>query len=70
METEEKIISLDKGEQQFHIRYSLGDEQIVIETLIDMVKNPDLNFDWFDAAVMSHEAGQGLAKDVRKSLKK
>jgi len=40
----------------------------VLESLIDMVNRRELTFDWFDAAVLSHQLGQHLAKELRTYL--
>ena len=54
-------ISLVKGEQQFILRYEVGSEPLAIEVLVQMVNNPELKFDWFDAAVFSHRISQNLS---------
>jgi hypothetical protein len=42
----------------------------VLESLIDMVNRRELTFDWFDAAVLSHQLGQHLAKELKGYLPK
>jgi hypothetical protein len=34
------------------------------------VNRRDLSFDWFDAAVLSHQLGQHLAKELKSFLPK
>ena len=65
-----KTLSLVKGEQHFYFRYDVGDESKVLEALIDMVNQRDIPFDWFDAAVLSHQLGQHLAKELKAYLPK
>ena len=65
-----KTLSLVKGNQQFCFRYEVGQESKVLESLIDMVNRRELTFDWFDAAVLSHQLGQHLAKELRTYLPK
>lgn len=65
-----KTLSLVKGEQQFCFRYEVGEESKVLEALIDMVNRRELAFDWFDAAVLSHQLGQHLAKELKAYLPK
>lgn len=65
-----KTLSLMKGEQHFCFRYEVGDEPKVLEALIDMVNRRELSFDWFDAAVLSHQLGQHLAKELKAYLPK
>jgi len=65
-----KTLSLVKGEEQFCFRYEVGEEAKVLEALIDMVNRRELAFDWFDAAVLSHQLGQHLAKELKAYLPK
>jgi hypothetical protein len=65
-----RTLSLVKGNQQFCFRYQAGDEGKVLESLIEMVNRRELPFDWFDAAVLSHQLGQHLAKELKAYLPK
>ena len=65
-----KTISLVKGNQHFCFRYEVGQEAKVLDALIDLVNRRDLPFDWFDAAVLSHQLGQHLAKELKGFLPK
>jgi hypothetical protein len=65
-----KTISLVKGDQHFCFRYEVGQEAKVLDALIDLVNRRDLPFDWFDAAVLSHQLGQHLAKELKGFLPK
>jgi hypothetical protein len=65
-----KTLSLVKGKQHFCFRYELGQEAQVLDALIDMVNRRDVSFDWFDAAVLSHQLGQHLAKELKAYLPK
>jgi hypothetical protein len=65
-----KTLSLVKGDQHFCFRYDVGDEPKVLEALIDMVNRREVSFDWFDAAVLSHQLGQHLAKELKAYLPK
>ncbi len=69
-QTGTKTLSLVKGEEQFCFRYEVGEEAKVLEALIDMVNRRELAFDWFDAAVLSHQLGQHLAKELKAYLPK
>jgi hypothetical protein len=68
--TEQKTLSLVKGKEHFCFRYEVGDEARVLDALIDMVNSRDVGFDWFDAAVLSHQLGQHLAKELKTYLPK
>jgi hypothetical protein len=53
-----------KGKDHFCFRYEVGQEAAVLESFIEMVNRRELAFDWFDAAVLSHQLGQHLAKEL------
>ena len=65
-----KTLSLMKGREHFCFRYRAGEESAVLDALIDMVNRRDLAFDWFDAAVLSHQLGQHLAKELHAHMPK
>jgi hypothetical protein len=65
-----KTLNLVKGQEQFCFRYEVGQEANVLDALIDMVNKRDVSFDWFDAAVLSHQLGQHLAKELKTYLPK
>ncbi len=58
-------LRLDKGDHQFDLRYETGEESAVLQSLTQMVADPALPFDWFDAAVLGHQLGAHLAKELR-----
>jgi len=53
-------VSLKKDIRMFVIRYELGSESIAIDQLIIWVNDYGFRFDWFDAAIMSHQIGQNM----------
>ena len=65
-----KTLSLVKGREHFCFRYEVGQEAKVLDALVDMVHRRELGFDWFDAAVLSHQLGQHLAKELKAYLPK
>jgi hypothetical protein len=65
-----KTLSLVKGKDHFCFRYQPGEEAAVLEALVDLVNRRELPFDWFDAAVLSHQLGQHLAKELQSYLPK
>ena len=65
-----RTLSLVKGRQHFCFRYEVGQEGKVLDALVEMVNRRDLAFDWFDAAVLSHQLGQHLAKELKVYLPK
>jgi len=50
--------ALAKGGDRYIVRCSAGDEESVINQLMAWAENPDLDFDWFDAAVLSRQITQ------------
>jgi len=65
-----KTLSLVKGRQHYCFRYEVGQEGKVLDSLVEMVNRRDMAFDWFDAAVLSHQLGQHLAKELKVYLPK
>ena len=65
-----RTLSLMKGKEHFCFRYEVGQEGKVLDALVDMVNRRELPFDWFDAAVLSHQLGQHLAKELKAFLPK
>ena len=65
-----KTLSLVKGQHQFCFRYESGQESKVLDALVELVNQREHSFDWFDAAVLSHQLGQHLAKELKAYLPK
>lgn len=70
MSDQMKTLSLVKGRQHFCFRYETGQEAKVLDALVEMVNRRDVAFDWFDAAVLSHQLGRHLAKELKVYLPK
>ncbi|HEV7297961.1 MAG TPA: hypothetical protein VGN72_01245 [Tepidisphaeraceae bacterium] len=62
--------ALVKGEHHYIFRWDSGGESAILEALVELVKNPELNFDRFDAAVVSHKVGQVLKEELKQYLPK
>jgi hypothetical protein len=56
----EKQLTLVKEDQRWLFRYRPGEEARLLQTLADAAKDPSVNFDWFDAAVLCHQLGHRL----------
>jgi hypothetical protein len=67
---EVKTLSLVKGAEQFYFRYEVGQETRVLDALVEMVHRKEVALDWFDAAVLSHQLGRHLAKELQTYLPK
>ena len=52
--------SLVKGANRYLVRCGAGNEEAAIEQLMAWAENPDLDFDWFDAAVLSRQITQRI----------
>ena len=65
-----KTLSLAKGRHHFYFRYEAGQEALVLDSLVELVHRRDLPFDWFDAAILSHQLGEHLAKELKAYLPK
>jgi hypothetical protein len=65
-----KTLSLVKGDQYYCFRYEIGQESKVLDALVEMVHKKQCNFDWFDAAILSHQLGRHLAKELKAYMPK
>jgi len=50
--------SLVKGAERFLVRCDSGSEEEAIGQLMEWADDPEINFDWFDAAVLSRQVTQ------------
>ena len=53
-------LSLIKGDHRWRFRWEPGSEAAMISVVADLARNPRMNFDWFDAAVVCRHIAQGL----------
>ena len=58
-----------KHGQSYIFRYAPGQESRVLESLAAMARDKDSGVDWFDAAVLSHQLGRHISKDLDQLLK-
>ena len=63
-----KQLVLRKGNENFIFRYDSGDEGNLLESMIEQAKNPNTNFDWFDAAVLSFKLSGTLIGQANQIL--
>ncbi len=47
--------ALVKGREQYVVRCEEGSEEAAIAQLMRWASNPDLDFDWFDGAVLARQ---------------
>ncbi len=60
MERTRQQLILNRGDEKFVFRYEQGDEDQLLDALIDQARNKSTSFDWFDAAVLSFKLTQSL----------
>lgn len=65
-----RTIEYRKADHLFVLRYEQGGERMLLEHLRVMVNDETLQFDWNDAAAISHLIGRHLADELRAMLKK
>lgn len=64
-----KTIDLIKGKQRFYFKYEDGEEGKLIDAIVEMVQRRDLDFDWFDAALVTNQISEHTSKELLKHLK-
>ena len=64
MEKMKRQLVLNKGAEKFIFRYENGQEDKLLDALIDQAKDKRLDFDWFDAAVLSFKLTQSLIRQA------
>ena len=60
----ERSLTIVKGQHRYVFRYVEGRESDVLASFVDQASDPDSEFDWFDAAVLSYQMGQQLAREL------
>ncbi len=58
-------LSLLKGAERYVFRYRVGDEAEVIQSFATFASDTNRDFDWFDAAVLSHQMGDHMHKQLK-----
>lgn len=64
MNTVQRCLSMVKGEHRFVFRYAEGSESELLASFVALANDPDSEFDWFDAAVLSYQMGQQLSREM------
>lgn len=60
-------LSLVKGSHRYVFRYPAGREADIIAAFSSMASDPQTDFDWFDAAVLSYQMGRRLEMELEAS---
>lgn len=58
-------VTLVKGRHTWVFGWSRGDEVELLRALSDLADNQRAGFEWFDAAVVSHQMGARLDAGIR-----
>lgn len=58
-----RCLSMVKGRHRYVFRYPEGCEAELLGSFVALANNPESEFDWFDAAVLSYQMGQQLARE-------
>lgn len=58
MSREYNVLALIKGEEKYVYVYDDGSRESLIETFHEHAAHPELNLNWFDAAVLTQKAGE------------
>ena len=60
---------LKKGAERYVFRYNYGEEDALLDAIMDAATNKGNNFDWFDAAVLSFKVVNSLIGQADELLK-
>jgi len=60
MRKTKRQLVLNKGTEKYIFRYETGQEDKLLDALIEQAKDKRTDFDWFDAAVLSFKLTQSL----------
>ena len=63
-----KELSLLKTDETFIFRYEPGNEEDVLDSIVQMANDRGNNFDWFDAAVLSFQLSKHLVEEADRLL--
>ncbi len=58
MNRHRRSLTLVKGRHKFVFRYEPGGESELLASFVQLASDPDSDFDWLDAAVLSFRMGQ------------
>jgi hypothetical protein len=55
-------LALVKGHDRWNFSWEQGGEASVMQAVAELARNPQANFDWFDAAVVSHHVTRSTGR--------
>jgi hypothetical protein len=60
MDAGRRCLSLVKGRQRYVFCYTPGRESALLASLLEYAERPDLDFNFFDAALLSYQMGKRI----------
>lgn len=57
-------VTLIKGHHRWTFSCDPGDESVLLSYLSELATNPSVPFDWFDAALVSHQLSRRLTRGL------
>ena len=63
MKTAQRCLSMVKGRHRFVFRYAEGAESALLASFVALANDPDSDFDWLDAAVLSYQMGHQVSQE-------
>lgn len=65
-----KQLVFNKNGEKYIFRYEQGSEDKLLDVLVEQAKDPQTNFDWFDASVLSFKLTEKLLSEADKMVYK
>jgi hypothetical protein len=63
-----RSISLVKGRRRYVFSFYEGRETELLAAILELAARPESGFDFFDAAVLSHQMGRGMSESSGPAL--
>lgn len=60
-------VTLVKGSHQWTFSCDPGDESVLLSHLSELATDPSVPFDWFDAALVSHQLSRRLTRGLARA---
>lgn len=61
-----EVVTLAKGRHTWTFACDPGDEAVLLRQVSDLARKPDIPFDWFDAALVSHQLSRRLKSGLQR----
>jgi hypothetical protein len=62
-------VALQKGSQRYVFHCAPGEESKLLASLARLANDPTNDLDWFDAAVLSHQLGRQMGRNMQRMLR-